>query len=343
VGATAAVALHAFAQWWGAARVGVRLLPARGWRDAEVRRVLRRSITSIGVAALDAGRQMAVLPVANRVAGGVVAFQLALNFASLPVALGAKPVGVALLPQLARRAGERTYNLLRDDFVRGTSLACFVTIPSVVAYIALAVPLSHAMSYGAMATSAGMTAVAVSLVAIAPGIAGDGAFHVAAQAFYALRDVTTPLKSMVLRTGVSIGGIAVAWHIAPGTVVLVVLGLAISAGNMVSGADLQRRFLSRLPRGDERLGPSLLRSVAASLLMAGPAYAIAAGLMRVLDGRLGAVAGVSAACSVAGLAYAGAQLLWRSPDVGFLRGGLELMLRRRLSASRAAPSEGKAG
>jgi putative peptidoglycan lipid II flippase len=343
VGATASVAMHAGAQWWGAARVGVKLLPRAGWRDAEVRAVLRRSITSFGVAALDGGRQLVVLPVANRVAGGVVAFQLASNFATLPVALGAKPVGTALLPQLARRAGERSYALLRDDFVRGTGLASFVTIPAVVAYIALAVPLSHAMSYGAMATSAGMTAVAASLVAIAPGIVGDGAFHVAANAFYALRDVRTPLKSMLLRTGVSLGGIAVAWHIASGTVVLVVLGLAISAGNLASGVDLQRRFLSPLPHGDERLGPSLLRSVAASLLMAGPAYAIAAGLARVLDGRLGAVAGFGAACAFAGLAYAGTQLLWRSPDVGSLRGGIELMLRRRFSTSPAAPIEGEAG
>jgi len=120
VGATAAVAMHAGAQWWGAARVGVKLAPRAGWRDPEVRAVLRRSITSFGVAALDGGRQLAVLPAANRVAGGVVAFQLALNFASLPVALGAKPVGTALLPQLARREGERSYALLRDDFVRGT-------------------------------------------------------------------------------------------------------------------------------------------------------------------------------------------------------------------------------
>src|SRR3954452_1920879 len=117
VGATAAVAMHAGAQWCGAARVGVKLLPRAGWRDAEVRTVLRRSIMSFGVAALEGARPLFGLPAANRVAGGVVAFQLAMNFASLPVALGAKPVGTALLPQLARRARDRSYALLHDDFV----------------------------------------------------------------------------------------------------------------------------------------------------------------------------------------------------------------------------------
>ncbi len=41
LGTTCAVALHAAAQWWGAARAGVKLVPRSGWRDPEVMIVVR--------------------------------------------------------------------------------------------------------------------------------------------------------------------------------------------------------------------------------------------------------------------------------------------------------------
>jgi len=37
-GSTAAVGLHALAQWWGARRVGIVLIPGSGWRNSEVRK-----------------------------------------------------------------------------------------------------------------------------------------------------------------------------------------------------------------------------------------------------------------------------------------------------------------
>ena len=42
LGCTGAVALHAGLQWLGARRAGVRVRPTAGWRDPEVRDVLRR-------------------------------------------------------------------------------------------------------------------------------------------------------------------------------------------------------------------------------------------------------------------------------------------------------------
>jgi putative peptidoglycan lipid II flippase len=315
VGSTGAVALHASAQWWGAAKVGTRLLPRAGWRDAEVRTILRRAIPSFGVAGLDSARQLAVLPVANRLPGGVVAFQLALNFASLPVALAAKPVATALLPQLSRRFQEGAYRLVRDEFIQGTALACFVTIPAVVAYIALAEPLSRVVSHGEMETSAGVAAVAVSLAALAPGIAGDGGFHIAAHAFYAAKDARSPLISMALRAAVSLCGIVIAALLEPGLAVLLVLGLAISSGNLVSAWHLVHRFTSWLPTGSERLGPSLLRSVAASLVMACPAYLTARGLATLVGGHLGQLIGVAAACVVGAVAFVALQAWWGSPEV----------------------------
>jgi len=48
LGSTGAVVSHAAIQWWGARRAGITLLPRPGWRDAEVRVVVRRAIPALG-------------------------------------------------------------------------------------------------------------------------------------------------------------------------------------------------------------------------------------------------------------------------------------------------------
>ena len=321
-GSTAAVALHAGASWWGAARAGVLLRPHAGWRDPEVRSILRRAVPSLGVAGLDTLRQLAVLPVANRVPGGVVAFQLALNFANLPVALAAKPVATALLPRLSALFHARRHELLRDEFVRGTALSFLLTVPAMVAYAVLADPLARALAFGEMAAPAAVAAVAGSLAALAPGIVGDGSFWVGAHAFYAMRDATSPLISMALRTAVTLVGVGVGFALAPGTGLLVALGLALSAGNLLGAGDLDRRLLARLPAGGERLGPPFLRALGASLVMAGPAYLIAVSVPESIGERLSELLGVLVAGAVGGLTFLGVQMLWRSPELSSLLAGL---------------------
>lgn len=311
-GATAAVALHAGAQWWGALRAGVALLPHAGWRHPEVRRVLKRAVPSLGVAGLDSARQLAVLPVANRLPGGVVAFQLAVNFANLPVALAAKPVATALVPRLARLFQQRAYALFRDEYVRGLRLAAFVTVPAAVGYVALAGPLGRAVAYGEMATPAGVAAVAACLVALAPGILGEGAFYITAHACLAMHDARSPLVSVVVRTAVALGGIGAACALPPGTGVLVALGLAVSAGHLAGGWQLARGHRSRLPAGGERLSRALARGFAVSVLVAVPAHFLA--------GALGGRAGVLAACLGGGVLFVGLHALWRSPELAVIRG-----------------------
>jgi putative peptidoglycan lipid II flippase len=241
LGATAAVSLHAAAVWWGARRAGVTLLPRAGWRDPDVRPILKRAVPSLGTAGLDAVRQLAVLPIANRVPGGVVAFQLAVNFVNLPVALAAKPVATALVPRLARLFEARRFAALRDECVRGLRLAALVTLPVAAGYVLLAEPLSEAVAHGEMATPAGVAAVAACLVALAPGIVGESGFHVTAHAFLAIGDARSPLVAGAVRTMVVLAGIVVAAAMTPGTAMLVALGLAVSAGHLAGAWVLGRR------------------------------------------------------------------------------------------------------
>lgn len=150
LGSTGAVGLHAATQWWGARHAGVTLRPRAGWHDPEVRVVIRRALPSLGQEGLIALQVLFLLVLANRLPGGVIAFQIALNFYYLAIALGATPVALALLPRLARMHLISDLAGFRDTLVRGLALGFFITIPAAVGYLCLAMPLARAISFGRM-------------------------------------------------------------------------------------------------------------------------------------------------------------------------------------------------
>lgn len=322
VGSTTAVGLHAGVLWWGSWKLGVRLIPRAGWRDPEIRRVLRLAVPSLGYAGLAGLRTLAVLVVANRVPGGVVAFQMALNFYNLPVAIGARPIAVALLPSLARHHHEGDSQQFRDDLVRGAGLIAFLTIPAAVAYLTLAEPLARAMSYGAMATGAGITLVSVALAALAVGVVAESAFVLGTHASYARGDARSPLIASLFRTGTVLIGGAIAFLLDPGALVLLALGLAFSSGDVVSAALLGSRLRTRLDERGERLAPAVGRAISMSILMIVPAYIIASGLPGSDPSAGVGLVAVAGGSLTGGVVYLLLQRLISSPELATLREGL---------------------
>jgi putative peptidoglycan lipid II flippase len=318
IGTTAAVGLHAGALWYGTWRVGLPLRPRAGWRDDEVRALLRQVLPSLGYAGLNVVRLFGILVVANRVPGGVVAFQLALNFFHLPVAVGARPVAVALLPRLARLSLEQALAKFRDELVRGMAMSLFITVPAAAAYVALAGPLAAAVALGEMANPTGRHLVAVSLAALGVGVVGEALFVLSTHAAYARQDATSPFLSSVLRTGIVLCGMAIALTFT-GTTVLLALGLTMSASNLAAAAHLGTRVARALPPGDERLGPSALRAVAASALMTIPAYFVATSIPLAVPTHLGRVLGVAVAAIVGGCVFLGAQRAWHAPELHWIQ------------------------
>lgn len=292
-GSTAAVALHAGAQWWGARRAGITLVPRWGWRDPEVRRLVRLAVPSVGYTGLNAARQFGVLIVSNAVPGGVIAFQLALNFFNLPVALGAKPCAVALLPRLARSHQDGDEAGFAQEFGRGVRLASFLTVPAAVAYVVLAWPLARAFSFGEMATPVGVSLVAISLGAVAVGMIGDGVFWVSTNACYARGEAGTPLRAMALRVLlVSLGVVAILSEL-EGTGVLLALGLTVAAADLAGGAYLTSRVRRRLPP----VAPRLVRDAVTTVLSLA-AMAVPLAILSVLidpQRRVASLAGVGLA------------------------------------------------
>jgi putative peptidoglycan lipid II flippase len=322
LGSTAAVGVHAATQWWGASRAGVLLIPRAGWRDSEVRVVVRRALPSLAQAGLVAFQVLTLLIVANRLPGGVVAFQIALNFYYLAIAIGATPVALSLLPRLARMHLDGDVAGFRDTLVRGLALGFFITIPAAVGYLALAMPLARAISFGRMDGAGGVMMVAVSLAALSVAVVGQTAFLIVTYASYARKDTRSPLISMLLQASLCLALVSTAL-VVHGWAVLLVLGLAVSVAVAVAACHLTVRVWRSLSgRGTQRLAPSLAKFVAGAILMAGPAWLTATALTHWVGPPFGPRVGITAAAVVGAVIFLGSQAVWRTPEVGWLTGGL---------------------
>jgi putative peptidoglycan lipid II flippase len=318
LGTTAAVGLHATCQWWGARASGVKVLPGPGWRDPEVRRVIRRILPTLGYTGLAATQLFAVLIVANRVPGGLVAFQLALNFFYLPTAVVTWPVARALLPHLSHFHHEHQMGLFRDEFLRGVAVASFLTIPIAVLYLVMASPLAQAVAFGQLQKGQGVTMMALSLAALAPAVLGETWFILGTYAWYAQQDARAPLRSMIVRVGVSLGLMVPAW-LARGPEVLFFLGTSLSVGSLAGSLHIAWRLRRSMPSGGYSAFRSLGRTAAASLLMLAPAGLARVALEHLGTSRLARLTVFSVTAMVALGAFIGIQAVWRAPELALLK------------------------
>jgi putative peptidoglycan lipid II flippase len=337
IGTTGAVALHAGVQWAGARRVGVLLLPRGGWRDPEIRLIARRAIPSLGYSALDVLRPFGAMVVANRVPGGVVAFEFAYSFYVLPSALGARPVAVSLLPRLSRLFHSADLVRFRDEAVRGAAMVALLVVPPAVAFVVLAQPIAESVTFGQMANPHGQALVAGSLLALGPGVVGFAALLFGTYVCYARRDARTPFRTMAVRTAVASIGMALAFVVPAGGWILIVLGLTVSAADLIGGFLLAERLRRVLPSGTESLRHPLLRTLGAAMAMAVPAALLGHYLPELLSTPWDAQLAVLAAISVGGTTYLLAQRWWGSPELALLSSSLPTMRTRRRAELRAGP------
>jgi putative peptidoglycan lipid II flippase len=321
LGTTAAVAVHAGLQWCGARRSGVTVLPRRGWRDPEVRALVRHALPALAQAGLYALQLLTLLVVANRVAGGVVAFQVALNFYALPVALVATPVALSLLPRLARQARQGDAEAFREELARGLSFALFFTVPAAVGYVVLAEPLARALAFGQLAGSPGVTLVAVACAALAAGVVGQTAVQIGSYACYARGDTRTPLQAMRRQAATCLLGVLLASTL-DGAALLAALGTSFSVALLHGALFLHHRLARQLPPGQVRLGRSLLRISAGATLMAAPVWLVAWAVPVLVGGRLGQETALLAGAVVGAGAFLVSQAVSDGPELTWVREGI---------------------
>jgi putative peptidoglycan lipid II flippase len=314
LGTTAAVGLHAALQWLGAKRVGVRLLPKAGWRNPDVRRMLRLAVPSSGYASLNAARTIGLLVAAGMIPGGVIAFQLGRYFFNLPVAIAARPVITAQLPRLSRAYGEKDDERFLATYRNGINLILFVAVPASLLLLALAAPMARAAAYGEMASGLGIALAAVAIGTLAPGIVGESLFLAATSACYSRDDARTPLRATVWRVVLTFVGIAIAVMVGEGIVVLAILGLTVAVSDLLAGFGLHEALLRAIPsdrKAAKRSDTLINLAIAALSVGAGAAFAAlsrAAGIPgRFAEAVLGTLAVV--------LVYLVLQRLRHSPEL----------------------------
>lgn len=322
LGATGAVAAHAALQWWGARRCGVTLRPRGGWREEELLGVIRRARHALAQAGLLAAQTLTLLVVASTTAGGAVALQIALNFYFLPIALIATPVGLAMLPRLARLHRDGDSAGFVDTFTGGLRLALFVVTPAAVGYVAVAAPVAHVIGVGELGTPAGYAMLSGALSALAAGLVGHTVFFLATQASYAAGDTRAPLRSMALQTVTCLLLCAVALPLADGVRLPALVGGAYAVASLVGGTHLLWHTAAGSTAVLGRLARSWSRVLAGVAVMF-PAVWLVLPLARDTGaGRTGWAVALVAGSSVGLAAYLVTHLVLRSHELAWLRSGV---------------------
>jgi len=306
LGVLAMTAVPFVAAW----RAGLHLRPRWDPRHPTVRALARPGAWAAGYLALNQLLIAVTLVLANHVAGGVVAYQIAYTFFLLPYAVLAQPVMTALFPRLSSDAVADRWQRFSSTVTSGLRLIAFLVLPATALMAALARPALQVMQLGAL-DAAGAELVARVVAAYSLGLIGWSALQLLTRASYAAHDTRTPT---LVAAGLTVlgSGLMLWWFSrSTGDGRVVVLGLATSTA-MIAGAAALLVLLARHIRRALPVGASLARSVGC----AAAAYGAARLAVEVLPSGSRAEAGltlvVGAALAVA--VYAGLQWVARAPE-----------------------------
>ena len=259
-----------------------------------------------------------VLVLANRVEGGVAAYQWAFTFFYLPHALFAVPVFNVLFTAMSEHAARSEDDALVGRLRDGLGVLAFILIPVAALLIAAAGPLARlTLEYGVM-TESGAELVARVIAAFAIGLPTYSIFLVLTRAYYAVGNTKTP--ALVNAGTVAVASIA-------GTVLFFaaadrwsVAGLALGHSLAFAlGAFVLGRAFARSV--GQIVDPALVGAVGRALLGGGLALAAMLAVHLTLPDSTHAESLVNgSATAIAGVVvYTGVAFLLRSPELARIR------------------------
>lgn len=296
-----------------------------GWRFSfdfdlshpAVRRGARLGVWALGYAGGYQAGLIVVLLLANKVEGGVAAYQWAYTFFYLPHALVALPIFhvlfTAMSEHVAREETSQFVGRLRD----GLAMLAFLLLPLSAFLLVVAPGLTRlTLEYGVM-TEAGAAQVAAVLVAFVVGLPTYSAFLVFTRAFYAFGEVKIPaLVNAISVVAASVfGALFFFWLPLPDAVAGLALGHSVgfAAGTVL----IARAFGRRWPPPADALRSSLRRTGSISLVTLGAMAAVEAALPGSSKSAL--LVNLAATAVVGAAVYLAAMKLARAPELQRLR------------------------
>ena len=245
-----------------------------GWRfrfrfdtkHPAVRRGARLGAWALGYAGGYQAGLIVVLLLANKVRGGVAAYQWAYTFFYLPHALFAIPIFHVLFTAMSEHVAKGEAPEFLERLRDGLAMLMFLLLPLAAFILVVATPLTRlTLEYGVM-TGAGAEQVGRVLAAFAVGLPTYSTFLVYTRAYYALGDVKTPALVNAASVVVSSAAGAVLFFWFPEDKAVAGLALGHSIGFAAGAFLLARRFAARQgPLGGTRLGSSIRRSMSVSI------------------------------------------------------------------------------
>jgi len=300
-------------------RLGVSLRPTLDWSHPAVREIGRRlwpaafSLAAVQVTVLVNTLLASLLP-----AGTVSYLYYADRVMEFPLGIFGVALATAALPSMAAQAARRDHQALGATLGFSLRLGAFITVPAAVGLVALAGPIVRLLFQRGEFGAAEAVFTAQALVAYAIGLPAFSGTRIAAQTFYALGDIRTPVYVGFVSVGANVVlALLLMWPLQH-----VGLALASSLSSYVNllGLCWVLRRRSRL-LGAQGLGSSLTRTLAASLVL----LAWCVWLGRMLYGERYGSGWTILAVAGGVLVYGGAAAALRAPELGALLS----MLRRR--------------
>jgi putative peptidoglycan lipid II flippase len=277
-------------------------------------------------------------------AAAVAANAYALTLMLLPHGLVALSLGTVLFPQLARlhAAGDRAG--FREATLGATRGVLFLALPAAALLGALAAPIVRGLFERGEFDAASTALTSGALVFYALGLPAYAAAEIVVRSFYAMHDTRTPVA---VGAGAVLLNIGLGWALLRLGVGLRGLALAFSVANTAEAIALLALLRGRLGP----LGAAFWRAIGAMLLASGACGAALLALRRAsldalpfLDSASGyrwpadflpLALWLAAAGGLAALAYGGAALLLRLPEVRAMLGRVRAVAAR-LRHGRAA-------
>ena len=264
-GSTLSVALHMALQLIGAARVGLPVRPRLPLRsDPRTSEITHRIRESSVVAASPVASYFILLVLAGTVPGGVLVVQIAYAVYSLPVALGARAVSIAVLPGLSVAAGRSDRSAFNDKVREGIVYAVIAGLPPLILLFTFASPIADVLANGQLRVAGLIESLAGCLVVLAVAQLAAGLHEVCRQALFARLDVRGPRIAALLAFGTTLATGLVVLLAQAGNDRLIGLGAAVLASDIAAVTTvivLLRKEIRPEPIADRRrLGAAALAS-----------------------------------------------------------------------------------